>query len=112
MHQCSMLVCDLRYLSNRLQGASLVVGMHDCHQNGLLIDGRFYISRIDASISIHRQIGDAKAMQACESTAYIEHGWMFSYLSNNVVAALSLCQCCPANSQSITFRATAGKNNF
>src|SRR5437016_916159 len=91
MHQRSMLVCNLRYFSNRLQRPSLVVGMHDCHQNGLVIDGSLYISRANSSISIHGQGGDAKAMQPCESTAHIEYRRRLSYLSNNVFATLTVC---------------------
>ena len=79
---------NLRYFSKGLQGASLIVSMHDCHQNSLVVDGSFYIVGIDTSISIDGEVGYTKPVQACEGSTDMKYRRVLSYLRDNMVPTL------------------------
>ena len=54
-------------LGDRLDGADLVVGVHDRDQGGVLVNGRLDVGRVDAAISVDRQVGhpEAGALHDC-----------------------------------------------
>ena len=51
---------DLRYLLNGLDGADLVVAVHDGHQDRIIPDGRGHIIRIHSSLLVNRDRGHPK----------------------------------------------------
>src|SRR5260370_14934719 len=60
----------------RLDGAELVVGVHDGDQNGFRPDGAAQILEINLSFAISRQIGDASAC-FFECLAGVENSFVF-----------------------------------
>src|SRR5713226_2170643 len=112
MHQHAMTMGNLCNLRDRLQRASLVVGVHDRDQHRLLIDSRLNISRTDPPTFVHGQIRDPQSMQSLKGTANIEDGGMLGDLGDDMLAISTPRQCCPTNGKVVAFRPSAGENDF
>ena len=63
MHQYPMTMGNLRYLCDRLQGASLVVSVHYRDQDGAWLDRVGELVRVDAAVAVDRQDGQPKAIK-------------------------------------------------
>src|SRR5208282_4139983 len=72
-----------------LQYADFVVGRHDRDQDRLVVHGALQVVEVDQPIFLHRQIGHAKA-EFLQMLAGVEHGLVFSNLSDDVVALLAV----------------------
>ena len=113
-------VCFLREAADffeRLDGAELVVGVHDGDENGFGPDGSAQILHIYLSFAIGRQIGDGHAL-FFEGLAGIEDGFVFDGRGDDVLAGFAgahsqdwLCHN-PEDGVIVRFGAAAGKDDF
>src|SRR5882762_9815058 len=100
-----------------LDGAELVVGVHDSDKNGFGPDGAAQLLEVNLSFVIGRQIGDAHAF-FFESLAGVEDGFVFDGGGDHVLGGFAgthsqewLCH----NSKDgvvVGFGATAGEDDF
>src|SRR5260370_8717184 len=103
MHKHPMTMGNLGNLSDRLQCASLVVGLHYSDQDCLSINSCLHVCRADTSICIHWQIGNAQSMHSLKSAADIEHSRRLRDLRNDMVAGRAPCHGYSPYSQFISF---------
>ena len=87
VHQRAVAMGDLGQLSDGLDGAHLVVGVHDGHQQGVGGDGLFQVSRVHPTVRIHRQHGDAEAL-CLQPGADLGDGRMLDGRGDDVLAPL------------------------
>ena len=72
-----------------LNGADLVVGVHDGNKAGFRTEGRFNFFRTDHTVLMHIQQGDFKAL-GFQLLQGMEHGVMFKGGGNDVVLSFFL----------------------
>src|SRR5579884_57009 len=78
---------DTPDLRHRLNGANLVIGIHDGDEDGLIGDGPLYIFGIDAPIAINGQIGGLEA-ETLQVLAGVEYRVMLNGRGNDMIALL------------------------
>ena len=87
VEQNAVLFADGADLRNGLNGADLVVGVHDGHQSGVLTDGILYLLGGNETVLVHRQVGDLKALFFQSGTG-VQNGVMLEYGGDDVLFAL------------------------
>ncbi|MNY18231.1 hypothetical protein D3C86_1515990 [compost metagenome] len=94
-----------------LNHADFVVNVHDGNQNGVITHCRFELFEVDDTVAFWRKVGDIKPF-TLQLTTGIEHGFVFGFAGNNVLAFLLIEVGCTFYCQVIGFGCTGGENNF
>ena len=82
-------VAELANLNYRLNYANLVVGVHDRHQDGLVVHCALQVIEIDQAVLLDGHIGDAVPI-LFEALAGVEHGLVLGNRGDNVVTLLAI----------------------
>src|SRR5581483_2953615 len=98
-------------LFNRLDGANLVIGVHDRGERGLIGDSLFQFTRVNASILVNRQVGHSKA-ETLQVLAGVEDGMMLDRRGDDVLALLLGSEGHALDRQIIALGTAADKGNF
>ena len=107
-----MLFADGANLRDGLDGANLVVGVHDGHQACLLGDGLLQLLGPDDAVLVDVQVGDGKAL-LLQGLAGVEHRVVLKGGGDDVVLALALHGAGSAlNGPVVAFGAAAGEVDF
>ncbi len=111
MERHAPLATDAPNLSDWLNRAHLVVGVHHRHQRRLVGDGGRHIGGIHQPRRIHRQIGDAVAL-TFELLAGIQHGMVLDGGRDDVVATPPLGVGHAFDRQIVGLGAATGKDDL
>ncbi len=98
-------------LGDRLNGADLVVGVHDGHQDRIRAQGRLDCGRIDETGFIHGQVGDDIAFPFQEA-AGLEHGGVIYGRGDDVTTALAQRPGGPHDGQVVRFASSTGEDDL
>ena len=94
-----------------LNGAHLVIGMHDGNQNGLWSNGSGHIIGINQSVTIDLQIGHFKTF-IFQKTTHLNYRGMFNGRGNDVVALIPISISHTFNRIIVGLGPAAGENDF
>ena len=111
VEQHTVLSTDLADFAPGLQYADFVVRRHDGHQDRLVINGAFQLFEIDQAIFLHGQVSDAIAI-FLKTFAGIEHGFMFGYGRDDVIALLSIHLGDTFDGEVVALGGARGENDF
>ena len=107
MKQNAVCFRNLRQFSNWLDGADLVIDVHDGDEPGMGLDGVFQNVRRYGTDGVDGQIGDFAA-HAFHVLAGIENGGMLDAAGDDVISRLDR----PLNNPIIAFRSAGGEVDF
>ena len=102
---------DPRTFLNRLNGADLIVGVHDADEDRARCQGLLQIIRIDAPESIDRKVSYSRA-QALKKPTRFDHGWMFDPGGDEVIAVVPEGKVCALKREIVGLTAAAGEENL
>ena len=111
VHQRAVPVGDGRDFGNRLDGADLVVGVHDGHQDSIGCDDPLDVSGAHHPVLVHRQVGDAVAL-AFEPPAGLQHRRVLNGRGDDVVTALAIGRGHTLDGTVIGLAAATGEDDF
>ena len=111
MEKDAMLAGDARALLNRLDGAHLVVGVHDADEDRARRDPPAQVIGIDAPESIHWQASYPRA-QAFKKPAWCGNRRVFDPRGDDVIATVAPCKVCTFERQIIGLASSACEDNF
>jgi len=86
--------------------------MHDRHEHGVRGECGVEVGRVDQPFGVHRQVGDAEAVQPGQAVAGGEDGGVFGGLGDDVVAAVAVGQGGAADGQGVGLGAAAGEHDL
>ena len=89
--QDSVLACNAGAIHDRLDGADLVVGMHDADKDRARCDRPAEIIGVDPACAVDRQIGHPCA-KAFEKPAGFDDRWVLNPCGDDVIALVAKCE--------------------
>ena len=106
----SGLATDGADLGQRLDGADLVVRQHHRHQYRIMVDGAPYRLRVNQSVGVHRQVGDAAAV-TFQVTAGFQHRRVLDGTGDDVTAATGQRLADTVDGQVVRLTTAAGEDD-
>ncbi len=98
-------------LTNWLDAAHLVIGMHYRNQDCFRTNGHFQFVQFHNSKLIHIYISHFKTV-SFQIVTHLKNSRMLHRGSDDVITFLFVGKCCSFNGKIIRLRAAAGENNF
>src|SRR5208283_4413058 len=84
----ALLFRDFADFANRMDGADLVVGVHDRDEHGFVVDGLANLVGIDHPVLVDLEIGDGRLAITLQRAATVEHRLMLGDAGDDVVALI------------------------
>ena len=94
-----------------LHNADFVVNVHDGNQDGVIAHRRFELFQVDDPVALRRQVSHFEPF-TLQLTAGVQHGFVFGFAGDDVLAFFLVKVGCTFNRQVIGFRRTGSKDDF
>ncbi len=94
-----------------LHHADFVINVHDGDQNGVITHCRFKLFQVDDTVALRRQVSHFKPF-TLELTTGVQHGFVFGFAGDDVLAFFLIEIGCTFDRQVIGFGRTGGENNL
>ena len=94
-----------------LYHTDFVVHVHNGDEDGVVTHGRFELFQVDDAVALRRQIGHVETF-TLELTAGVQHGFVFGFTGDDVLAFFLIEVGRTFDRQVIGFGRARGENNF
>ena len=94
-----------------LHHADFVIHVHDGHEDSVVTHCRFKFFQVDNAVTLRGEVGDFKPF-ALQLTTGVQHGFVFGFAGDDVLAFFLIKVGCTFNRQVIGFSRTGSKDDF
>ena len=103
---------ELADLPDGMQGADLVVGVHQRNEDGVVAEGVLDVVDVDPAVPIDRQIRHLRGARTFEGLAGVEHRLVLGHRGNDVLAFVRVEFRDALDGEIVRFGCAAGEDDF